>query len=103
MIRGGSKRRWAKGKKARSICDRSGFEHAYKDMVVEPGTGLLVYKRWSDGRWNLVDHPLNFPADASENIALKNPRSNTNEGSPAFLLDEELFILDVYGLPILVG
>lgn len=80
------RRKYASGKKARAICDRSGFEHAYKDMVVEPGTGLLVYNKWSDGKWNKVDHPQNFPADVGEAIGLKNPRTDVPE--PQILLTD---------------
>ena len=28
-----------------------------REMVVEPGTGYLVHKRFNDGPWNAVDHP----------------------------------------------
>jgi hypothetical protein len=53
-----------------AICQRGGHKIRYKDLVKEPGTGLLVDKRWSDGRWNAVDHPLN------------NPPKNLNDGAP---------------------
>lgn len=95
--------KYSKGKKARAICDRSGFEHAYKDMVVEPGTGLLVYKRWSDGRWNKVDHPQNFPADVGEAVGLKNPRPDTPSNLVEFLRDEDGdIIVGGDGLPIFI-
>ena len=66
------RRKYASGKNSFAICDRTGFKHRLRDMVIEPGTGLFVYKGWSDGRWSRVDHPLNFPAPAGEAIGLKN-------------------------------
>jgi len=74
-----SRRKWATGKRSRAISDRDGFEYAYKDMVVEPGTGLLVHRSESDGVYNLVDHPQNFPADVGESIGLRNPRTDVVE------------------------
>jgi hypothetical protein len=99
------KRRWAQGKKAFAMCDRTGFKHRIQDMVIEPGTGLYVYKGWNDGIWNIVDHPQNFPAAAGEAIGLENPRSNTIDPSPPFLEtdDGSIFILDDQtGQPIFV-
>jgi len=66
-----AKRKFAKGEKATAICDRSGFKHKLKDMVLEPGTNLLVHKSLSDGKWNRVHHPQNFAADTKENISLR--------------------------------
>lgn len=98
-----SSKKFARGKRARAVCDRSGFEHALKDMVVEPGTGLLVYKRWSDGRWNRVHHPQNFSADTSEAVGLKNARTDEKDAEPSFLkTDEGELILGDKGLPIFV-
>lgn len=96
------KRRFAKGKKAFAICDRTGFKISYRDMVKEPGTGLFVDKSWSDGRWNRVDHPQNFPADVSENIGLKNPRTDRTEPLPNYLISELGMIL-ANGKPIYLG
>lgn len=96
-----ARRRFARGKKARAICDRSGFEIAYKDSVIEPGTGIRVDKRWSDGMWNRVDHPQNFPADTSENIGLRDPRTDTYESGVEFLTDEDgVIITGEDGFPI---
>lgn len=47
--------------KASAISDRSGFRFPMDEMVVEPGTGYLVHKSESDGMYNLVDHPVNYP------------------------------------------
>lgn len=45
------------GSKANAICDRTGARFPMNEMVIEPGTGYLVHKSVSDGRWNFVDHP----------------------------------------------
>ena len=69
---------FASGKHARAICDRSGFEYPYSEMVVEPGTNYLVHWSESDGSWNLVDHPQNFPPrKMGDAIGLENPRVET--------------------------
>lgn len=59
MARRGGK--YARGRKARAICQRGGHEIPYRYLVREPGTGFYVDRRWSDGRWNEVDHPANHP------------------------------------------
>lgn len=80
------RRKWAKGRKALAICDRTGFQHRMKDMVIEPGTGLLVYKTWSDGKWNRVDHPQNFPPAGGESIGIKNARPDRVEPTGEFII-----------------
>jgi hypothetical protein len=57
------RRKYARGRRAKAICQRSGFKIDYKNLVVEPGTNLRVDKRMNDGRWNIVDHPLNYPPE----------------------------------------
>lgn len=50
------------GKRSRTasaICDRTGIRYPMSQMVIEPGTGYLVHKSVSDGKWNAVDHPMN--------------------------------------------
>lgn len=51
----------AKGRKggsnANAISDRSGFRHPMHEMIIEPGTGYLIHRSESDGRYNFVDHP----------------------------------------------
>src|ERR1035437_9047770 len=53
--------RKTKGKKgnsnANAISDRSGFRHPMREMCIEPGTGYLIHRSESDGKWNFVDHP----------------------------------------------
>ena len=83
------RRKFAQGKKAVGICDRTGFKHMKKDLVMEPGTKLLVYKAWNDGAYNRVDHPQNFPADVGESIGLKNPRPDIE--------DPQVLLTDVSG------
>lgn len=71
----GTSQPFAKGKNARAICDRSGFEYPMSDMVIEPGTNYLVHKSESDGRWNIIDHPQNYPpTKLGDAIAIENPR-----------------------------
>jgi hypothetical protein len=77
ISRGRRRKQFAKGKKAVAICDRTGFKHKRSEMVIEPGTNLLVHRSWSDGKWNRVDHPQNFPADVSESVGIQNPRLDT--------------------------
>jgi hypothetical protein len=48
-----------KSKTALAICDRTGFEYPMSEMVIEPGTGWLVHKSVSDGKFSSVCHPLN--------------------------------------------
>lgn len=70
-------RRWAKGKKAKAMCQRSGFIYPHNEMVREPGTGLIVHKSESDGRFNRVDHPQNFsPRARAEGLPLSHASSD---------------------------
>ncbi len=39
------------------ISDRSGFRVRIRDCIYEPGTGYLIHRSESDGRYNFVDHP----------------------------------------------
>ena len=82
--RGGGRRkgnrRFSSGKNAFAICDRSGFKYPYKEMVKEPGTGLFVHRSLTDGKWNRVTSPRNYPPPARrESIPLKNPRPDRSE------------------------
>lgn len=76
--------RYAKGKNAVFIDDRSGFKKRYKRGVIEPGTNYFMDRRESDGRWNLRDHPQNFSAhiDGDEK-PLENPRHDVSNVSVA--------------------
>jgi len=76
-------KKYASLKRARGICDRSGFEYPLKDLVVEPGTGYLVHRSLSDGRYNAVTHPQNLPPkNLTDAIAVKNPRPDRVEPTP---------------------
>ena len=87
-------RKYGKGKYARAICDRSGFEYPYSEMVVEPGTGLFVHKSESDGRWNAVDHAQNFsPRNLADGAPLRNSRPDPGTDRLIFLADSEGAIL----------
>lgn len=73
------RRKYARGRKSRAICERTGFEIAYKNLVREPGTNLRVDKRMSDGYYNRVDHPQNFsPKDLTDAQALELATGNEN-------------------------
>ena len=73
------KRRYARGKKARAICERHGGEIPYKYLIVEPGTGYLIDKRWSDKEYNAVDHPRNFPPlNLCDEAPLRNATGETD-------------------------
>ena len=68
-----------RSKTARAICDRSGFEYPMSEMVIEPGTGWLVHKSQSDGRWSLAAHPLNnmeryLAGKTGDPFPIENPR-----------------------------
>lgn len=66
------KRQHPTGKNAFFICDRSGRKFPYRLAVKEPGTGYIVHRRESDGAYNIVDHPQNYPpADLTEAIAVR--------------------------------
>lgn len=52
---------YGKGKYSFGICDRSGKKVPYRELVEEPGTGLVVHYTESDKQFNAVDHPQNKP------------------------------------------
>ncbi len=61
-------RKYNKGRKAVFFSDRSGAPFPYNERVKEPGTGLIVHRSESDGKWNRVDWPRDviIPADAQK-------------------------------------
>lgn len=72
--------KFAKGKNATAICDRTGRKHPYSEMVVEPGTKWLVHWTESDGKWNLVTNPRNYPSKPKkEGMGLKEARPDRIE------------------------
>ena len=73
--------KFSSGKNAWAICDRTGFRHPYTEMVTEPGTGLFVHYSVSDGEYNTVDHPQNFPDVGTENTGLEHPSPDRVEPS----------------------
>lgn len=87
--------KWVKGKKARFVCDRSGFEYPYKEGVLEPGTGYFVHRSETDGMYNLKDHPHNYPpAKKIEGLALRHARPEVLTGvRDEFLLNESSGVL----------
>ena len=84
----------AKGKKSRAVCQRSGFVVRYRNIVREPGTGYLVDRRMSDGKWNSVTNPRNFP-----------PKHNPAEGrslrnAAPFEPDGSIFAFNFFGVDV---
>jgi len=67
----GARRVFARGRKSKAICERSGFKYNYREMTREPGTGYLVHVSENDGSNSLVNHPQNHPARIVEAIALR--------------------------------
>lgn len=84
-----AKRKWAVGRHALAISDRDGFRYPYREMIKEPGTGLMIHRSESDGIWNRVDHPQNFPADTREAIGLKDARPDVRDPNPNFIFTED--------------
>lgn len=75
--------KWARGRKSKAICERSGFKFNYREMIKEPGTSYFVHWSESDGKWNAVDHPQNKSTDLSESIALRWSRTDVAAPSVA--------------------
>jgi hypothetical protein len=74
--------KFASGKNALAVCERSGFVFPWSEMIYEPGTGYFIHISESDGRYNAVGHPQNFPPkDTSDSESLshvsKEPDSST--------------------------
>jgi len=64
---------WASGKNSVAICDRCGWKYPYKELKTET-LGIRVCETCDDGAFNIIDHPQNYPADVSEDVALRYPR-----------------------------
>lgn len=71
-----SGRRYARGKKAVGICQRSGKKVFRQDMLEDGQVpGLLVAKDWWEPR-----HPQEFPVDAGESMAIYRPSPDESDG-----------------------
>lgn len=80
---------FARGCRAVTIDDRSGFKESYKDMVFEPGTNFWVHKDESDKEFSIVSHPQNYaPEHIVDHVALRNPSPDTKLDS-GFILAED--------------
>ena len=79
-------------KKGFFICERSGFEYPIKYMLKEPGTGLIIARQESDGKYNLVDHPQNHIRKKADSRIIKNARPDRVEEHD-YLTDENGNIL----------
>jgi len=76
-------------KKGQFVSDRDGLTYYISEMMREPGTNLIISKRESDGKWNLVDHPQNHPPKWSpERIGFKNPRAEQGDFKEKYLLND---------------
>lgn len=65
---------YARGSKAIFICDMCGFQYPYKDRRYH-SYGTVVCKTCYDGKYDLKNHPQNYPAhNTADPIALKDPR-----------------------------
>ena len=83
---------FARGKKAVTIDDRTGFKRPYEDMVFEPGTNYWVDKDESDKDFSLVSHPQNYgPEPKIERISLRNPSPDTFLSIGAIVCIRDLF------------
>lgn len=80
------------GNRGYFISDRSGFRYPRSEMVVEPGTGYVIARCESDGRFNAVDHPQ---AHVTKYITfddpkvLENVRPDEDHSVSTILLDED--------------
>jgi hypothetical protein len=95
------------GRNNSAISDRSGIRFKASEMVVEPGTGYYVHKDESDGKYNLVDHPLNHVqkyVDYGDPFPAENVRTEQNFTTILPLLDWDGKILtDEFGDPIFLA
>lgn len=91
-----------------AISDRSGMKFRMRDMVIEPGTGYLVHRSESDGRWNAVDHPQanlqKYSRPYGDPYPVENARPDISWVLDIYLTDSSgNYITDEYGHPIEVG
>lgn len=81
------------------ICERSGRRFPMSQMVIEPGTGLKVARRYSDGSYSLNRHPQNFTTKRlQEGARLPNARGEYIVEDTFFIVDDDLIpIVDSFG------
>lgn len=91
--------KFANGKHAIAICQRSGMKFLYKEMINEPGTGLFIHYSESDGAYNRVDHPQLHIKGVSDRIGLRRPHPDVNNTIP-YLVDENG---DLITVPVMFG
>lgn len=65
--------RYAKGKRALSICDRCGFTYGYREMKQEL-TGIWVCPTCFDGDYQALNHPQLHPPAPKPDAPLERPR-----------------------------
>jgi hypothetical protein len=78
---------FASSKNAIKICQRSGFKYPYDEVVVEPGTGLMVHYTESDGYFNRVNNPQLHIKGEGDAIAIPHPFTNSSQVVD-YLVDE---------------
>lgn len=76
--------RWVKGKRALKTCSRCGFVYLNNQLKKEL-TGLLVCQECHDGKFQITNHPLNFPAPFRPDAPLKDPRPDARLDVPTSL------------------
>lgn len=87
---------YGKGKRSVGICQRGGHKVPYRYIIEEPGTGLRVDRRWSDGRFNMVDHPQNFPPKFNPDEVPLRLATQNDVRTPASV---ETTVVYIYGVP----
>lgn len=75
---------WAKGKNAKRICARCGLTCKYLEMKKEL-TGNYVCLECYDGKYQLLNHPLNKPAPFRPDAPLKDARPDIRPEVPVSL------------------
>jgi len=94
-----------RGANAWFISDRSGMRFKLKDAVKEPGTGYLIHRSESDGRYNAVDHPQanlhKYSRPYGDPFPLADTRPDQSWVLDLYLTDEDgNNLTDAWGFPI---
>jgi NAD-dependent SIR2 family protein deacetylase len=64
--------KWARGSRAKFVCQRCGQTAKHLDRKVEL-SGVHVCPECYDGDFQILNHPANFPAPIRPDAPLKNP------------------------------
>lgn len=84
------------------ICERSGNAYPISQLVLEPGTGYKVHRKFCDFSYSLNKHPQNRPpTNLIDDSFLDNVRPDTQIDPMNYILDElYIAIIDEKGLPL---